>query len=250
MGQKVNPIGYRLAVNRDWRSRWFASAKEFPEFLHSDIKIRAYVKKKLQLAAVSKIVIERAWNSIRVTIFTARPGIVIGRKGAEIENMTKEISSMTGGKSVKIDIQEIKTPELDAQLVAENIALQIERRISFRRAMKKAVQTTMELGADGIKVRCSGRLGGAEISRAEWYREGKIPLHTLRQPIDYGFAEAMTVYGKIGIKTWICKKDEVPGAEQPAREGGREDRRDRGDRGDRRRPQPQAAEPAPAPANA
>jgi len=218
MGQKVNPIGYRLAVNRDWRSRWFASPKEFPEFLHSDIKIRGYVKKKLQLAAVSKIVIERAWNSIRVTIFTARPGIVIGRKGAEIENMTKEISSMTGGKSVKIDIQEIKTPELDAQLVAENIALQIERRISFRRAMKKAVQTTMEFGAEGIKVRCSGRLGGAEISRAEWYREGKIPLHTLRQAIDYGFAEAMTVYGKIGVKTWICKKEEVPAQETPREE--------------------------------
>lgn len=209
MGQKVNPIGYRLAINRDWRSRWFASAKEMPEFLHSDLKIRGYVKKKLQLAAVSKIVIERAWNSIRVTIFTARPGIVIGRKGTEIEKMTEEIGKMSGGKSVKIDIQEIKTPELDAQLVAENVALQIERRISFRRAMKKAVQTTMDFGAQGIKIRCSGRLGGAEISRAEWYREGKIPLHTLRQPIDYGFAEAMTVYGKIGIKCWICKKDEV-----------------------------------------
>jgi small subunit ribosomal protein S3 len=215
MGQKVNPIGYRLAINRDWRSRWFASAKEMPEFLHSDLKIRGYVKKKLQLAAVSKIVIERAWNSIRVTIHTARPGIVIGRKGSEIEKMTEEIGKMSGGKSVKIDIQEIKTPELDAQLVAENVALQIERRISFRRAMKKTVQSTMDFGAQGIKIRCSGRLGGAEISRAEWYREGKIPLHTLRQPIDYGFAEAMTVYGKIGIKCWICKKDEpVPEAQQ------------------------------------
>ena len=209
MGQKVNPIGYRLAINRDWRSRWFASAKEMPEFLHSDLKIRRYVKKKLQLAAVSKIVIERAWNSIRVTIHTARPGIVIGRKGSEIEKMTEEIGKMAGGKSVKIDIMEIKTPELDAQLVAENVALQIERRISFRRAMKKSIQTTMDFGAQGIKIRSSGRLGGAEISRAEWYREGKIPLHTLRQPIDYGFAEAMTVYGKIGIKCWICKKDEV-----------------------------------------
>lgn len=208
MGQKVNPIGYRLAVNHDWRSRWFANKKEMPEFLHTDLKIRGYVKKKLQLAAVSKIVIERAWNSIRVTIFTARPGIVIGRKGSEIEKMTEEIGKMSGGKSVKIDIQEIKTPELDAQLVAENVALQIERRISFRRAMKKSVQTTMDFGAQGIKIRCSGRLGGAEISRAEWYREGKIPLHTLRQPIDYGFAEALTVYGKIGIKCWICKKDE------------------------------------------
>jgi len=214
MGQKVNPIGYRLAVNREWRSRWYASPKELPEFLHSDLKIRTYVKEKLKLAAVSKIVIERAWNSIRVTIYTARPGIVIGRKGTEIEKMTEEISKMSGGKSVKIDIQEIKTPELDAQLVAENVALQIERRISFRRAMKKTIQTSMEFGAEGIKIRCAGRLGGAEISRAEWYREGKIPLHTLRTPIDYGFAEANTVYGKIGVKCWLCKKEEAS-APQP-----------------------------------
>jgi small subunit ribosomal protein S3 len=210
MGQKVNPIGFRLAVNRDWRSRWFASPKELPDFLHADLKIRDYVKKKLALAAVSKIVIERAWNSIRVTIHTARPGIVIGRKGAEIENMTAQISKMAEGKQVKIDIQEIKTPELDAQLVAENVALQIERRISFRRAMKKAVQTTMDFGALGIKIRCAGRLGGAEISRAERYHEGKVPLHTLRTPIDYGFAEANTVYGKIGVKCWMCKKEEAP----------------------------------------
>ena len=210
MGQKVNPVGYRLALNRDWRSRWFASKKDMPAFLHSDLKIRNYVKKKLALAAVAKIVIERAWNSIRVTIHTARPGIVIGRKGTEIEKMTEEIGRMAGGKSVKIDIQEIKTPELDAQLVAENVALQIERRISFRRAMKKVVQTTMEFGAQGIKIRCAGRLGGAEISRAERYHEGKVPLHTLRTPIDYGFAEANTVYGKIGVKCWICKKEELP----------------------------------------
>ncbi|MHA3770308.1 30S ribosomal protein S3 [Verrucomicrobiota bacterium sgz303538] len=214
MGQKVNPIGYRLAVNRDWRSRWFASPKDLPEFLYNDLRIRKYVKNKLRLAAVSKIVIERAWNSIRVTIFTARPGIVIGRKGSEIEKMTEEISSMSGGKQVKIDIQEIKTPELDAQLVAENVALQIERRISFRRAMKKSIQTTMDFGAEGIKIRCAGRLGGAEISRAEWYREGKIPLHTLRQPIDYGFAEARTVYGIIGVKVWLCKKPEAAPAEK------------------------------------
>ena len=205
MGQKVNPVGYRLALNRDWRSRWYASHAELPGFLHNDIQIRKYVKDKLKLAAVAKIVIERAWNSIRVTISTARPGIVIGRKGSEIEKMTEEISKMSGGKSVKIDIQEIKTPELDAQLVAENVALQIERRISFRRAMKKALQTTMEQGAKGIKVRCAGRLGGAEISRSEWYREGSIPLHTLRTPIDYGFAEARTTYGIIGVKCWICK---------------------------------------------
>ena len=184
MGQKVNPIGFRLNVNRDWRSRWYASPQEFPSFLHNDLKIRDYVKKKLQFAAVSKIVIERAWNSIRVTIHTARPGIVIGRKGAEIEKMTEEISKMADGKQVKIDIQEIKTPEIDAQLIAENVALQIERRIAYRRAMKKAVQTAMDFGAEGIKIRSSGRLNGAEISRSEWYREGKVPLHTLRTAVD------------------------------------------------------------------
>src|SRR5439155_1209496 len=184
MGQKVNPTGFRLSVNRDWRSRWYASSQEFPSFLHSDLKIRNYVKKKLQFAAVSKIVIERAWNSIRVTIHTARPGIVIGRKGAEIEKITEEISKMAEGKQVKIDIQEIKTPELDAQLVSENVALQIERRIAYRRAMKKAVQTAMDFGAEGIRLRCSGRLNGAEISRSEWYREGKVPLHTLRTQLE------------------------------------------------------------------
>jgi len=180
MGQKVNPTGFRLSVNRDWRSRWYASQQEFPSFLHSDLKIRNYVKKKLQFAAVSKIVIERAWK----------------------------------GKQVKIDIQEIKTPELDAQLVAENVALQIERRIAYRRAMKKALQTAMDFGAEGIRLRCSGRLNGAEISRSEWYREGKVPLHTLRTPVDYGFAEANTVYGKIGVKCWMCRKEEP--AAQPA----------------------------------
>jgi small subunit ribosomal protein S3 len=215
MGQKVNPIGFRLGVNRDWRSRWYASVQELPQFLHSDLAIRDYVKKKLQFAAVSKIVIERAWNSIRVTIHTARPGIVIGRKGAEIEKMTEEISKMAQGKQIKIDIQEIKTPELDAQLVAENVALQIERRIAYRRAMKKAVQTAMDFGAQGIRLRSSGRLNGAEISRSEWYREGKVPLHTLRTAIDYGFAEANTVYGKIGVKCWMCKKEEAP-TETPA----------------------------------
>lgn len=248
MGQKVNPIGFRLGVNRDWRSRWFAAEKEFPEFLHSDIKVRSYVKKKLQLAAVAKIVIERAWNSIRVTIHTARPGIVIGRKGAEIEKMTDDISKMTGGKQVKIDIVEIKTPELDAQLVAENVALQIERRISFRRAMKKTLQTTMDFGAQGIKIRCSGRLGGAEISRSEWYREGKIPLQTLRQAIDYGFAEAQTVYGKIGIKCWICKPEEgtvIPERPERPRRG---ERRGERDNRENREPRPDVNAQAPTPA--
>ncbi len=208
MGQKVNPIGFRLVVNRDWRSRWYASPKEYPGFLNNDLAIRRYVKDKLASAAVSKVVIERAWNSIRVTIFTARPGVVIGRKGSEIERMTEEISRMSGGKSVKIDISEIKSPELDAQLVAENIALQLERRISFRRAMKKALSTAMDFGALGIRVRVAGRLGGAEISRAQWDRQGKIPLQTLRVPIDYGFAEARTVYGIIGVKCWVCRKEE------------------------------------------
>lgn len=234
MGQKVNPIGYRLALNRDWRSRWYATHQELPGFLHNDIRIRKYVKDKLRLAAVAKIVIERAWNSIRVTISTARPGIVIGRKGSEIEKMTEEISKMSGGKQVKIDIHEIKSPELDAQLVAENVALQIERRISFRRAMKKAIQVTMEFGAEGVRIRCAGRLGGAEISRAEWHREGKIPLHTLRTPIDYGVTEAHTVYGTIGVKVWLCKKPDVAEVKEVATG-------DRPERAERRAPEPAPA---------
>ncbi len=205
MGQKVHPIGFRLPISRDWSSRWYASRKDFAEYLLTDGKIRGFLKQKLKQGAVSRIVIERAWNSLRVTIHTARPGVVIGRKGAEIENMTRDLSAMAGGKQVKIDIAEIKSPDLEAQLVAENVASQLERRISFRRAMKRAVQMTMDQGALGIKIRCSGRLGGAEIARTEWYREGKIPLHTMRQPIDYGFTEANTVAGKIGIKCWICK---------------------------------------------
>jgi len=208
MGQKVHPIVFRMPIQRDWRSRWFASRKDFADFLYSDYQIREHLKGKLKSAAVSKIVIERAWNSVRVTIFTARPGVVIGRKGSEIEKMTQELSGLAGGKQVKIDIVEIKRPDLDAQLVAENVAAQLERRISFRRAMKKVVQVTMEAGALGVKIRCAGRLGGAEIARTEWYREGKIPLHTMRTPIDYGFAEANTTAGKIGIKCWICKPEE------------------------------------------
>src|SRR6266481_4275886 len=231
MGQKTNPIGLRIAVNKDWRSKWYAEKKEFGKLLAEDRRIRDILKKKLESASVPKIQIERAATRCRITIFTARPGVVIGRKGAEIDKIKEELSRMTG-KEVYVDIQEIKQPELDAQLVAENVALQLERRISFRRAMKKAVQTAMDFGADGIKIRCAGRLGGAEISRAEWHREGKIPLHTLRQPIDYGFSEANTVYGKIGVKVWLCKKPErvEEGAEaaQPAE----------------RRPAP---EPAPAP---
>ncbi len=213
MGQKVHPKLFRLPLTRDWASRWFASEKDYAEFLLADEKIRRHLKKKLRAAAVSRIVIERAWNSLRVTIYTARPGVVIGRKGAEIEKMTQEISDLASGKQVKVDIVEIKRPDLDAQLVAENIASQLERRISFRRAMKKSAQTTMDSGALGIKIRCAGRLGGAEIARVEWTRSGMTPLHTLRIPIDYGFWEANTVAGKIGIKVWICKKEEKPEAE-------------------------------------
>src|SRR3990167_2652354 len=217
MGQKVNPIGFRLPLTRDWSSRWYASEKEFSDFLHADTKIRKTLKKKLKSAAVSRIVIERAWNSVRATIITARPGIVIGRKGSEIQNMTQEISRLAGGKQAKIDIVEIKQPELDATLVAESVANQLERRIGFRRAMKKAMQLAMDLGAEGIKIRTSGRLGGSEIARTEIVRAGTIPLHTLRKNIDYGFAEADTVAGKIGIKCWICKKEEKPAFE--ARQG-------------------------------
>jgi len=215
MGQKVNPIGFRLPITRDWGSRWYASRKDFADYLIADDKIRTTLKKKLKQAAIARIVIERAWNSVRVTIHTARPGVVIGRRGQEIENLTKEVSDLAGGKQVKIDIVEIKNPDLDAQLVAENVASQLERRISFRRAMKRAVQLTMDQGALGIKIRCAGRLGGAEIARTERYHEGKVPLHTLRTPIDYGFAEAETVAGKIGVKCWICKKvEEVPEKEK------------------------------------
>ncbi|PAW78852.1 MAG: 30S ribosomal protein S3 [Verrucomicrobia bacterium Tous-C9LFEB] len=211
MGQKVNPIGFRVAVNRNWRSMWYASKKDFPVFLYEDAMIRKFIKKKLEGAAVSKVTIERASNRVRVNIHTARPGVVIGRKASELDKLKDEIRALTSKeREVLIDVKEIKNPELDAQLVAENIALQIERRISFRRAMKKTVQTTMDMGADGIRVRCSGRLGGAEIARTEETRQGRVPLHTLRANIDYGFAEAMTVAGKIGIKVWICRKDEAP----------------------------------------
>ncbi len=217
MGQKTNPIGLRIAVHKNWLSRWFASRKEFGVLLAEDHNIRSVLKKKLESAAVPRIQIERAANRCRITIFTARPGVVIGRKGAEIDKIKEELSRMTG-KEVYVDIQEIKTPELEAQLVAENVALQLERRISFRRAMKKAVQTAMDFGAEGIKIRCSGRLGGAELARVETYHQGRVPLHTLRANIDYGFAEANTVYGKLGIKCWICKGEGTPdkSARKPA----------------------------------
>jgi small subunit ribosomal protein S3 len=212
MGQKVNPIGFRLAVTKDWRSKWYAPEKEYADSLHSDLAIRKYLKDKLMTAAVSKIVIERAWNQVRVTLHTARPGLVIGRKGEAIEEMSQKISGMCGNRQVKIDIFEIKQPELDAQLVAENIAVQLERRISFRRAMKRSVQTAMDMGGEGIRIRCAGRLGGADIARAEQYRQGKVPLQTLRVPLDYGFAEARTVYGLIGVKVWLNRGNAPEGA--------------------------------------
>src|SRR5712675_2504434 len=204
MGQKTNPIGLRVGVNKDWRSKWYAGKKEFGKLLTEDRKIRDVLKKKLEAASVPRILIERAATRCRITILTARPGVVIGRKGAEIDKLKEELSKMTG-KEIYVDIMEIKTPELDAQLVAESIALQLERRVSFRRAMKKALQTTKDFGAEGIKIRCAGRLGGAELARVEQYHWGRVPLHTLRADIDYGFAEAKTVYGKLGIKCWICK---------------------------------------------
>ena len=214
MGQKSNPIGLRVAVNKDWRSKWYADKKEFGTLLVEDYKIRDLLKGRLESASVPRILIERAANRCRITILTARPGVVIGRKGAEIDKLKEELSRMTG-KEIYVDIQEIKQPETDSQLVAENIALQLERRVSFRRAMKKAIQTAMDLGAEGIKVRCGGRLGGAELARVESYHEGRVPLHTLRANIDYGFAEANTVYGKLGVKCWICKGDVKPEKEQP-----------------------------------
>lgn len=213
MGQKTNPIGLRVAVNRDWRSKWYSDKKEFGRLLTEDYQIRELLKKRLESASVPKILIERAANRCRITILTARPGVVIGRKGAEIDKLKEELSKMTG-KEIYVDIQEIKTPETDAQLVAENIALQLERRVSFRRAMKKAIQTAMDLGAEGIKIRCGGRLGGAELARVENYHEGRVPLHTLRANIDYGFAEANTVYGKLGVKVWVCKGETKPEKKQ------------------------------------
>ncbi len=215
MGQKVNPIGFRVAVNKDWRSRWFAEKKEFGNLLHEDLKIRDLVKARLKDAAVPEVQIERYANRARVTIFTARPGIVIGRKGQDIERLREEIAKKTK-KEIYVEIREVKDPDTNAQLVAENISLQLERRVSFRRAMKRAIQMAMELGALGIKIQASGRLGGAELARREWYKEGKVPLHTLRENVQYGFAEAHTMAGKIGVKVWICKKlEEATTKEKP-----------------------------------
>ncbi len=204
MGQKVNPIGLRLGINRTWDSRWYASRGTYGQLLHEDIKIRAYLKKRLMQAGVSRVIIERPAKKARVTIHTARPGVVIGKKGADIEVIRKELQKMTGNE-VHLNIVEIRKPEIDAYLVAENIAQQLERRVAFRRAMKRAVQSAMRLGAEGIRITCAGRLGGAEIARVEWYREGRVPLHTLRADVDYGEGTAFTTYGTCGVKVWIFK---------------------------------------------
>lgn len=217
MGQKVHPIGYRLGVIKTWNSRWFAK-KDYARQLHEDLMIRKVLKEKLYHAGVSKIEIERVAGRAKICIHTARPGIVIGKKGTEIDKLKKELEDITG-KQIYVDIVEIRKSELDAQLVAESIALQIERRVAFRRAMKKSVVSALRFGAGGIKVTCAGRLAGAEIARTEWYREGQVPLQTLRADIDYGFAEAKTTYGQIGIKVWIYKGEVLPVVGEAKRAG-------------------------------
>jgi small subunit ribosomal protein S3 len=217
MGQKVNPIGIRLGITRDWASKWYADSKDFPGYVFGDFQVRQYLKKKLKESQVSKITIERPARKASITIHTARPGIVIGKKGEDIERLRAEVCGMLNLplQDVRINIAEVRKPELDAQLVAEGIAQQLERRVMFRRAMKRAVTSTMRLGAEGIKVKVGGRLNGAEIARSEWYREGRVPLHTFRADIDYGFAEANTTYGIIGVKVWIFR-GEVIGTKQEA----------------------------------
>jgi small subunit ribosomal protein S3 len=204
MGQKVHPIGIRLGIVKDWNSRWFANSQDYSVFLHQDLQVRDFIKKKLAHASVSRIQINRPANNAHITIHTARPGIVIGKKGEDIEVLKQEVSKMMG-IPVQVNVEEIRKPELDAQLVAEGVAQQLEKRIMYRRAMKRAVTNTMRLGAEGIKINVGGRLNGAEIARSEWYREGRVPLHTLRADIDYATAEAKTTYGVIGIKVWIFK---------------------------------------------
>jgi small subunit ribosomal protein S3 len=243
MGQKVNPIGLRLGVNRTWDSRWFADGHDYGRLLHEDIKIRRDLKKRLYQAGVSRIIIERPHKKCRITIYAARPGVIIGKKGADIEKLRRDVAAMTEGE-VHLNIVEIRKPETDAQLVAENIAQQLERRVAFRRAMKRALQSGMRLGAKGMRLEVGGRLGGAEIARSESYQEGRVPRHTLRADIDYGFTEARTTYGVIGVKVWVFKGEvlehdpmaldkRLASESGPAGEGGGRDR-DRSDRGPRR----------------
>jgi small subunit ribosomal protein S3 len=243
MGQKVNPIGLRLGINRTWDSRWFADGEDYGRLLHQDIKLRKMLKVRLAQAGVSRIIIERPHKKCRVTIYAARPGVIIGKKGADIEKLRKDIAAQTEGE-VFLNIVEIRKPETDAQLIAESISQQLARRIAFRRAMKRSMQSAMRLGAKGVRINVSGRLGGAEIARMEWYREGRVPLHTLRADIDYGFSEAKTTYGIIGVKVWVFKGEVLehdPNAQdkrwalEATGPGGDSERRDRGDRGDRNR---------------
>src|SRR6184192_1851594 len=230
MGQKINPTGFRLAVSRNWASRWYASNRDFAGMLAEDIKVREYLKAKLKNDAVSRVLIERPAKNARITIFSARPGVVIGKKGEDIENLKKELARRLG-VPVAVNIEEVRKPEVDAQLIADSITQQLEKRIMFRRAMKRAMQNAMRLGAQGIKIMSSGRLNGVEIARCEWYREGRVPLHTLRADIDYGFAEARTTYGVIGIKVWVFKGEvlahnaEPTAAPQPAPEAPKRPRR-------------------------
>ena len=239
MGHKVNPIGIRLGISKDWNSKWFAGKRQYAEHLVSDLKVRELLKEKLAQAGVSKILINRPQKNADITIFTARPGVVIGKKGEDIEKLRREVSKIKGVEA-HINVSEVRKPELDAQLVAESIAQQLERRIMFRRAMKRSVQNAMRLGALGIKVNVAGRLNGAEIARSEWYREGRVPLHTLRADIDYGLAEARTTYGVIGVKVWIYKGEifdfaSVGQAKEDDRNEGPSPRRERGSRDDDRR---------------
>ena len=227
MGQKVHPYGFRLGINKTWASNWCAR-REFSDLLLEDIKLRQYIKKTLSHAGISSVEVERSANRVRVNIHTARPGIIIGKKGLEVDRLKEELQKMISGKQVNLNIKEIRRVELDANLVAQNVALQLEKRVSFRRAMKKSVLSSLRFGAQGIKIRVSGRLGGAEIARSEWYREGRVPLHTLRADIDYGTARASTTFGVIGVKAWIYRGDIFPGRdgeeEESAVEGGEKKR--------------------------
>ena len=229
MGQKIHPTGFRLVVSRNWSSRWFANPRDFSKMLNEDIQVRDFLKKRLKSAAVGRVLIERPAKNAKITIFSARPGVVIGKKGEDIEALKTQLSTMMG-VPVHVNIEEIRKPEVDAQLIAENITQQLEKRIMFRRAMKRAMQNAMRLGAQGIKIMSSGRLNGIEIARCEWYREGRVPLHTLKADIDYGFSEAKTTYGVIGVKCWVYRGDnlgrgEAPGATKPDESG--DDRRNR-----------------------
>ncbi len=232
MGQKINPIGFRVQVNRTWDSRWYAKSADFGDLLLEDIKIREFIKKECVQAGVSRVIIERPHKKCRVTIHSARPGVIIGKKGADIETLRKKLARFTDSE-LHLNIVEVRKPEMDAQLVAESVAQQMERRVSFRRAMKRAVQTTMRMGALGIRINCAGRLGGAEIARTEWYREGRVPLHTLRADIDYATCEALTAYGIIGVKVWIFK-GEIMEHDPQARDRKAQELQDGGGRPSRR----------------